>query len=192
MWNNSVTSPHSSHGQKMQDLSSDNKALDLIYFWSCSTMHHHSHFLSTRFCSASLCPSSAPRIFPLPLSCSGRMVCWDPSISAQLIVLVFRWWSAELACFVLVGFQQPALRYRNNRNVPKVLTAKIVPLDKCLLQKTVQVLLVRFEEVSCSSHDSCQTRCCLTSRTATVSLATDADGRRGLFLRWGRSTWQAL
>lgn len=116
-----------------------------------------------------------------------RVERWSPETHPFL--LSWLCWSsdgncAELAWFVSVGFQQPALRHRNNRNVPKALTAKTVPVGKCLLQKTVLGA-----EVSSSSRDSCQTRHCLTSRTTTVNLATDAAGRSELFLRWGRSTW---
>lgn len=67
------------------------------------------------------------------------------SLSPYLAVRVERWsadthpfllswfcWSsdgdcAEFAWFVSVGFQQPALRHRKNRNVPKTLAAKTVP-----------------------------------------------------------------
>lgn len=62
-------------------------------------------------------------------------------------------------------------------------------------RKLFQGLLVtenRLENVSISVHDLCQTRSCPTSGTATVNLATDAAGRGGLSLRWGRSTWQML
>lgn len=157
-------------------------------------MHHPSHFLSTRLCSASLCSSSAPRIFPLPLPCSGR---GEMITETHPFLLSWLCWSsdgdhAELAWFVSVGLQQPALGHRNNRNMPKALTARTVPLDKCLLQKTVSGssgYKIRLEDMSSSSHSCCRTRSCLTSRTAMINLATDAAGRSGLFLRWGRSTW---
>lgn len=76
--------------------------------------------------------------------------------------------------------------------MPKALTAKTVPLDKCLLQKTVSGASgykLRLEEVSSSSHGSCQARSYLTSRIAMVNWAADAAGRSVLFLRWGRNTW---
>jgi len=103
---------------------------------------------------------------------------------------------AGLAWFGSAGLQQAALRHRNNRNVSKASSAKTVRLSKCLLQKTVSSspgYKNRLGNVSSSSsHGSCQRKNYLTLGTATVNLATDAAGRGGLSLRWGRSTCYRL
>lgn len=112
---------------------------------------------------------SSSRIFPLPSPCRwerrGALLRASHFRSADCTCVQ----TALLAWFDSVGLQQAALRHRNNRNVPKASAAKTVPLAKCLLQKTVSSspgYENRLENVSSSTHDSCQTRSCLTSGTA--------------------------
>lgn len=118
-------------------------------------LHHHSHFISASWWAAIssflfFLLQDFPSSLILPLG--------TKRFPAQSHLFLY----SNCAGVAWLGSTQPcwaALRRRNNKNVPKAVAAKTVPLAKRLPQKTVSSspgYKNRLENVSSSIHDSAE------------------------------------